>query len=206
MLGAAEQQVRLDADAAQLAHRMLGRLGLQLAGRGEERHQRQVQIGDPVVAELEAELPDRLEERQALDVADRAADLAEQEVDAVEIAQDALLDHVGDVRHHLDGAAEIVAVPLPGQHLGVDPPRRDAVAAARRHAGVALVVAEIEIGLGAVVGDVDLAVLIGAHRARIDVEVRDRACAGGPNSRAPAAAHRSPPRPSLCPGKTPRRR
>ena len=81
MLGAAEQEVRLDADAAQLAHRMLGRLGLQLAGRGEERHQRQVQIGDPVAAELEAELPDRLEKRQALDVADRAADLAEQEVD-----------------------------------------------------------------------------------------------------------------------------
>jgi hypothetical protein len=32
--------------------------------------------------------------------------------------------------------------------------------------------AEIEIGLGAVVGDEDLAMLIRAHRARIDVEVR----------------------------------
>ena len=31
--------------------------------------------------------------------------------------------------------------------------------------------AEIEIGLGAVVGDVDLAVLIGRHRPRIDVEI-----------------------------------
>jgi hypothetical protein len=38
-------------------------------------------------------------------------------------------------------------------------------------AGEALVVAEIEIGLGAVVGDEDLAVLIRAHRARIDVEI-----------------------------------
>jgi hypothetical protein len=32
-------------------------------------------------------------------------------------------------------------------------------------------VAEIEIGLGAVVGHEDLAVLIRAHRARIDVEI-----------------------------------
>ena len=31
--------------------------------------------------------------------------------------------------------------------------------------------AEIEIGLGAVVGDVDLAMLIGRHRPRIDVEI-----------------------------------
>ena len=31
--------------------------------------------------------------------------------------------------------------------------------------------AEVEIGLGAVVGDEDLAVLIGRHRAGIDVEI-----------------------------------
>ena len=31
--------------------------------------------------------------------------------------------------------------------------------------------AEVEIGLGAVVGDVDLAVLIGRHGSRVDVEV-----------------------------------
>ena len=41
----------------------------------------------------------------------------------------------------------------------------------RRAAGEALVMAEIEIGLGAVVGDEHLAVLIGRHRARIDVEI-----------------------------------
>ena len=41
----------------------------------------------------------------------------------------------------------------------------------RRAAGEALVMAEIEIGLGAVVGDEHLAVLIGRHRAGIDVEI-----------------------------------
>ena len=38
--------------------------------------------------------------------------------------------------------------------------------------GEALVVAEVEVGLRAVVGDVHLAVLVRAHRARIDVDVR----------------------------------
>ena len=35
-----------------------------------------------------------------------------------------------------------------------------------------LVMAEVEIGFRPVVGDEDLAVLVRAHRARIDVEVR----------------------------------
>ena len=35
----------------------------------------------------------------------------------------------------------------------------------------ALVVAEVEVGLGAVVGDEDLAVLVRRHRAGIDVEI-----------------------------------
>ena len=37
--------------------------------------------------------------------------------------------------------------------------------------GEALVMAEIEVGLGAVVGDEHLAVLIGAHGSRIDIEI-----------------------------------
>ena len=44
-------------------------------------------------------------------------------------------------------------------------------ACVRRHAGEAFVVAEIEIGLSAVVSDEHFAVLIRAHRARIDVEI-----------------------------------
>ena len=50
-------------------------------------------------------------------------------------------------------------------------PGGDVVGLARRRAGEALVVAEVEIGLGAVVGDEHLAVLIGAHGPGIDVEI-----------------------------------
>ena len=50
-------------------------------------------------------------------------------------------------------------------------PGGDVVGLGGRDAGEALVMAEIEVGLGAVVGDEDLAVLVGAHRPRIDVEI-----------------------------------
>ena len=127
---------------------------------------------DGVVArQVVAELADRLEIRQALDVADRAADLAEHEVETFAAVADEILDRVGDVRDDLDGGAEIVAAPLLGEDLLVDAAGGDVVHPRRRAAGEALVMAEIEVGLGAVVGDEDLAVLVGRHRARIDVEV-----------------------------------
>ena len=50
-----------------------------------------------LAAELVAELADRLEERQALDVADRAADLADHEILVRHAVEDELLDRVGDV-------------------------------------------------------------------------------------------------------------
>ena len=128
-------------------------------------------IGDAIAPELEPELPDRLEEGQTFDVADRAADLAQHEVGVADALEDEFLDAVGDVGDHLHGAAEIVAVPLLREHARVHLARGDAVRAPRRHPGEALVMPEVEIGLGAVLGDVHLAVLIGTHGPRIDVEV-----------------------------------
>ena len=125
-----------------------------------------------LAADVLAELADRFEERQALDVADRAADLDEHDVDVAADRADAVLDLVGDVRNHLHGPAEVVAAPFLLDDRQVDLAGRPVVVARRRHAGEPLVVAEVEVGLGAVVGDVDLAVLVRAHRARIDVDVR----------------------------------
>ncbi len=120
---------------------------------------------------LVAELTDRLEERQALDVADGAANFHQDEVEAGGVADDRLLDRVGDVRDHLDGGAQVIAAALLGDHLGVDAAGGGVVEVVGRHAGEALVVAQVQVGLGPVVGDVDLPVLVGAHRAGVDVQV-----------------------------------
>ncbi len=153
---------------------MLRRLGLELADDADDRHQRDVDVQHVLAPDVLAELADRLEERQALDVADGAADLDDEHVGAGALREpvDAALDLVGDVRDDLDGAAEVVAAALLGDHGVVD--------AAGGHVGVALqvlvdealVVAEVEVGLGAVLGDEDLAVLVRAHRAGVDVDVR----------------------------------
>ena len=171
--GAADQHVRLDPDPAQLVDRVLGRLRLQFAGVPDVGHQGQVDEHRPLRAELRVELADRLEERQRLDVADRAADLRDHEVDRLGLRDDAdfLLDLVGDVRDHLDGRAEVVAAPLAPDHRVVDAARGDVRCPRGVFVGEALVVAEVEIGLRAVLGDEDLAVLERAHRPRIDVDV-----------------------------------
>src|SRR5438477_9467221 len=96
--------------------------------------------------ELVAQLANGLEKRQALDVADRAADLANHEILAVEIGQDELLDRIGDMGDHLHGRPEILAAPLAADHRRIDPAGGDRIAAPRGDTDIALVMAEIEIG------------------------------------------------------------
>ena len=173
-LGAADHHVGLDADAAQLVDRVLRRLGLELARVADVGHERQVDVHAAAPADVDRELADRLQERQRLDVADRAADLGDDDVDVLALADelDAVLDLVGDVRDDLDGAAEVVAAALLADHRVVDRAGGHVRGARRVRVREALVVAEVEVGLGAVLGDEDLAVLERRHRPGIDVDVR----------------------------------
>src|SRR6266478_3590530 len=150
---------------------MLGRLGFQLTRRGDPGNQGQMDEENALAAELVAELADRLEEREALYVADRAADFAKDKILVGEIGLDELLDRVGDVGDDLNRRAQIFAAPFAADHRGVDPPGGDRIAAPCGDPDIALIVAEIEIGLGTVVGDEHLAVLVRAHRAGVDVQV-----------------------------------
>ena len=81
---------------------------------GDVRHQREVHEEHVVAPQLDAQLADRLEERQRLDVAHRAADLDHADVGVAGAHADAVLDLVGDVRDHLHGRAEVVAAALLG--------------------------------------------------------------------------------------------
>ncbi len=173
MIRAQDDDVRLDADAAQLLDRVLGGLGLELTGGGQGGEERHVHVQHVRPADVLAHLADGLEERQALDVADGAADLDDDDI-GVAVARDtpdALLDLVGDVRDDLDRATQVVAAPLLRDDRLVDAAGRDVAQLGQVGVDEPLVVAEVEVGLGAVVGDEDLAVLVGRHRPRIDVDV-----------------------------------
>ena len=165
-LRAADEDVRDDADVAEHAHGMLRGLRLELA--------RRLEVGDKRVlgALLEAELARRLQERQRLDVARHAPDLAEHDVAVVRArVADRRLDLVRDVRHDLHRAAEVAAGALAGQHGGVDPPGGVVARLGARDAREPLVVAEVEVGLRAVVRHEHLAVLVRRHRAGVHVEI-----------------------------------
>ena len=186
-VGAADQRVGLDADAAQRGDRVLRRLGLQLTGRRDVGDQRDVQEEAVVPADLVPHLAGGLEEGQRLDVTDGAADLGDDDVDAIAprptplgTRHDPRLDLVGDVRDDLHGVAEVLPAPLLGDDVGVHLAGRDVRAAGEVDVEEALVVADVQVGLGAVLGDEDLAVLERVHRPGVDVEVGVQLLHGDP--------------------------
>ena len=151
---------------------MLGRLGLQLARRRDVRHQRHVDEQRVLAAQFLAHLADGFDERQRLDVAHRAADLDDHQINVGGDLLHRALDFVGDMRDDLHGLAQVVAATFFGDDGFVDAAGGPVVLARELAVGEALVVAKVEVGLGAVVGDEDLAVLERRHGAGIDVEVR----------------------------------
>ena len=76
------------------------------------------------------------------------------------------------MRDHLHGAAKVVAATLSCDHGGVDASRGHVGCLRKVDVNEALVVTKVKVGLCAVIGDVDLAVLIRRHGARIHVEIR----------------------------------
>jgi hypothetical protein len=75
------------------------------------------------------------------------------------------------MRDDLDGAPQIVTLALPTDDVVVDGARSNIGVARETLVDEPLVVTEVQVGLGPVVGDKHLAMLVGAHGARIDVQV-----------------------------------
>src|SRR5690606_24630678 len=171
MFRAAEEHVGLDAHRLQLLHRMLSRLGLQFTRRADEGQQGQVNGHEARRSELVAELTNRFEKGKALDVTDRAPDLADAEIFVRQITANEFLDGVGYVGSDLDGRPEIVASAFACDDAAIELARADAIRAPGRDTLAVLVVAEIEIRFGPIVRDVVRPVLIGAHGPRVDVQI-----------------------------------
>ena len=152
LVAAADDHVGLDTPAPQLGDRVLGRLRL-LLPRHQIRHQGEVDVAHVVPADVTAELADRLNEGDDLDVADGPADLDDHDVDVlVGQAPDPVLDLVGDVRDDLHGAAEEVAAALLRDDRAVDAAGRRVGALGQVLVDEALVVPEVQVGLAAVLG------------------------------------------------------
>src|SRR3984957_1466032 len=142
-------------------------------------------VTDVVPADVPAKLPYRLNEGDDLDVADGPPDFDDHDVDVlVGEALDPVLDLVGDVRDDLHRATEEVAATLLGDHRAVDATGRGVGAPGQVLVDEALVVPEVEVGLAAVLGDEDLAVLARVHGAGVDVDVGVEFAHGDPEATA----------------------
>ena len=173
MLGAQHEDVGLQTVLQQSLDGVLRRLGLQLARSGHVGDEREMNQRRILVPELVTQLAHRLDERQRLDVADRTADLGDDDVVLLGLPQelDAALDLVSDVGNDLHGLAQILALALLLDDALVDLARGHVVGLRRRMVGEALVVAQVEVGFGSVLRDVAFAVLVGVERAGVDVDV-----------------------------------
>ena len=127
-------------------------------------------------------------------------------VDFVFADGEEIFDLVGDMRDDLDGFAQIIAAAFFFQHGGIDAARRDGIGLARGDAGEAFIVAQIEVGFGAVIGDENFAMLERAHRAGIDVEVGVKLAQADGKAAGLQQCAQVPPRQALCQARTQHRR
>ena len=177
-VGAQHERIGLNADRTQRRHRMLGGLGLELTGCGQEGNERDVHEGDVLPPQVGAHLAGGLEEGLRLDVPHRAADLGDDDIGRRAVGiRSGLRPHdpfdlVGDVRDDLNRVSEILAAALLGDHGGVDLPGGGIGGTGEIDVQKALVVTDVQIGLRAVLSNEDLTVLKGIHRAGVDVDVR----------------------------------
>ena len=123
-------------------------------------------------AQLRTQLADGFEERQRLDIADRAADFHQRNICPLGGAQHIRLDGIGNMRDDLHRRAQIIAVAFLADHLGVNAAGGAIIELGGAHPHEAFIVTKIKVGFRAVVGDKHLAVLEGAHRPRIDIDIR----------------------------------
>ena len=173
LLGTQHEHIGLNTNALQLLHTVLRGLGLKLASGVEVRHVGEVNV-DGVASQFPLQLANGLHVRSALNVANGSTDLGNHEIVVLLLAEvlHVTLDLVGDMGHHLDGLAQIIATALLVDHGLIDTTRGQRVGLGGLNACETLVVSEVEVGLHAINSYITLTVLVGVERARVDIDVR----------------------------------
>ena len=121
-----------------------------------------------------AYLADRLQKRLRFNVAGGAANLGDHNIRAAVLAcrVDKRFDFSSDVWDHLHCLAQIFAAAFLLQHIPVDLAGRKVRKAVEVLVDESFIVPEVKIGFNAVLGDIHLTVLVGTHRAGVDVDIR----------------------------------
>ena len=175
VFAAAQQRIGLQPDFTQAHHRMLRRFGLHFTRCPNIGHQCQVDIEGIFTPFLQAELTDGLQKRQAFNVAHRPSHLDDGHIIRIPVFGHGVnppLDFVGDVGDHLDGFAQIISPAFARDDFKVYLPGGRVVLPSHAYIQEPLIMPQVQVGFGAVIGDIDLAVLKGAHGSRVYIDIR----------------------------------
>ena len=116
MLGSANQNIWRDANGLQFFHAVLRGFGFQLTARCEIGQQREMHENAFPAWLIMGELADGFEKWQAFNIAHGAANLTEHEIDLIIADFQKIFNFVGNMGHHLDGFAQIIAAAFFFQH------------------------------------------------------------------------------------------
>ena len=113
MFGTLHLDARLDTGTLQFLDRVLGRLGLQLAGGCQIGYISQVYT-QSVFAQFPLQLSDTFQIRQRLDIAHGSADFGNDEVEFIFVAQQLYitLDFIRNMKDYLKGLSTIIETAL----------------------------------------------------------------------------------------------
>ena len=125
-------------------------------------------------AHLKSYLADSFKEGLAFNIAGGAAHFGNDHVRAGFFAHavDEFLNFVGDVRNYLNRFSEIFAPAFFVQHVPVNLAGGKVGIFVQIFVDKALIVAKVKVGFGAVLRYINFAVLIGAHGAGVNVDIR----------------------------------
>ena len=121
---------------------------------------------------FDPQLPDRLQKGLRFNIADRAADLDQGDIGLARALDNTAFYLIGNMRDHLHRGAQIIAAPFLIDHILVNAPGGVIIALAHAGAHKALIMAEVQVRLRAVMGHIHLAMLKRAHGAGVDIDIR----------------------------------
>ena len=119
-----------------------------------------------------AHLPDGLQKWQALNIANRTADLYNKHIVVTHRALDGLLYLIRNMRDYLYCIAEVIASAFLQDNVIVDLAGGEVIGLSGPAGCESLVVTKVKIGLRSIVSNKDLPMLKGRQCARVNINIR----------------------------------
>ena len=165
--------VRVDSHALQFLDAVLRGLGFVFSAGLQVGYQGDVDIQGVLPADLQAHLADRLDERLALNVADGTADFGDHDIRVgfFGYAVNEALDLIRNMGNRLYGASQVAAFPFLPDDVRVDLAGGQVGVLVQVLIDEPFIVAQVQVGFGTILRDIYLAVLVGAHRTGVYIDI-----------------------------------